>query len=131
MERVGFIVHKGKRVLFADCRNAGPEEMKEIAEQVVETVTAQPRGSVLIVADYTGTKINKETAQRLKEAAAQDMPYVKRAAWVGTEEAIPPALFRGIETFSTRKLMPFKTRDEALDWIVEEEAAETPRAVGQ
>lgn len=119
MERVQFIEHKGKQVLVIDFQGCTAEEMYAVVDQVEEVVTAQPRGSVLLVADYTGTRVTKETAARIKEATARDVPYVKHAAWVGVE-AIPAPLFRAIEAFSTRKFVPFKTRADALDWLVEQ-----------
>lgn len=120
MERVQFITHKGKQVLLIDFCGCAPEEMLPIVDQVEEVVSSQPRDSVLLVADFTGTRVTKETAARIKEATARDVPYVKHAAWVGAE-AIPEVLFRAIEAFSTRTFVRFKTRAEALDWIVGED----------
>ena len=55
----------------------------------------------------------------LKPALVLDRPHVKRSAWVGTE-SIPKVFFEQLKAFSQRDLPSFKTREEALDWLVEE-----------
>jgi hypothetical protein len=48
-----------------------------------------------------------------------DRPYVKRSAWVGTE-SIPQVYIEHFKNFSQRDFHPFKTREEAMDWLVKE-----------
>lgn len=121
MERVQFITHNGKQVLFVDARGCNPAEVVELTANTQDVVTAQPHGSVLLVADFTGVHLDKEAVTRLKETATRHVPYIRRAAWVGTG-SIPETWMRSIETFSTRHLEPFETLDAALDWIVSEQA---------
>jgi hypothetical protein len=47
MDRVRFITHQGKQILFMDAMNCGAEEVIELLTEVQRTVTAQPRNSVL------------------------------------------------------------------------------------
>jgi hypothetical protein len=82
-------------------------------------VTAEPRGSVLLLADFTGAKIDKKSIDRLKPALVFDRPYLKRSAWVGTD-SVPKVLYEHLKSFSQRELTTFKTREEALDWLVED-----------
>jgi hypothetical protein len=46
---------------------------------------------------------------------------VKRAAFVGAE-SLPNAFYEGLKTFSRREFPRFKTREEAMDWVVREDA---------
>jgi hypothetical protein len=48
-----------------------------------------------------------------------DRPHLKKSAWVGTE-SLPNIFYEHIKTFSRRDLPTFKTREEALDWLVKE-----------
>ena len=48
-----------------------------------------------------------------------DRPYLKRSAWVGTE-SLPKIFYEHMKSFSQRELPSFKTREEALDWLVGE-----------
>ncbi len=119
MERVSFITHKGKQILLIDCSNCDTEEVQDIYEEVQKIVTAQPPNTVLTLSDWTGAKIDKETITYLKQVAVYDRPHVKRAALVGGEK-VPQTLFSSLSTFSARQFPGFKTREEAMEWLVGE-----------
>ena len=55
----------------------------------------------------------------MKEVLTLDRPYVKRSAWVGTE-SVPHVYYENFKTFSQRDFPTFKTREEAMDWLVGE-----------
>ncbi len=120
MDRLQFLTHHGQRILLIDCTNCGPEELIETFDEVERMVTEQPRGSIMTLSDFTGARFNREAADRLKIAAAKDRPMVRKAAFVGAE-AIPDVFYQALESFSVRKFPAFRTRDEALAWLVEQE----------
>ncbi len=119
MERVRFIQHKGKRVLLLDFRNCTPEEVASISAQVRQTVMQEPKDSVLALADFTGAQFSRDAVTRIKETTAMDRPFVKRAAWVGTEN-LPKVFYDAIRTFSVREFPVFNTREEALEYLTQE-----------
>ena len=90
-----------------------------LLEYVQIIVAKHARESVLILADLTGAKIDRTVATRIKEVLTLDRPFVKKTAWVGTEK-IPKALLESFHTFSQRDIVIFKTREEAMDWLVKE-----------
>lgn len=118
-EPIRFIVYKGKQVLLVDCSHCSAAEVGKICSLVPSYVTVEPRGSVLILGDFTGAEFDRTAITRLKEGAVFDRPHIKRSAWVGTE-SMPHVFFENIKTFSQRDLPTFKTREEALDWLVQE-----------
>lgn len=118
-ERIRFISHKGKQVLLVDVSHCTAEQVAKISKLVPTFVTKQPRGSVLLLGDFTGAQVNRETAERLKQDTVFDRPHLKRSAWVGTE-AIPRVLYENIKHFSQRELTTFPNREEALEWLVQE-----------
>jgi hypothetical protein len=118
MERVSFITHAGRQILFVDMSNTTPEEIIQISNQVQDTVTGQPKASVLILVDLTGAQLDKKAIVRFKEAAAYDRPYVKRSAMIGAGEQ-HKALTEGLKIFSQRDYRYFQTKEEALKWLVE------------
>ncbi|HEX3351217.1 MAG TPA: STAS/SEC14 domain-containing protein [Terriglobales bacterium] len=117
--RIRFITHKDKRILLVDCSNCSPEEMEQFATLVPARVTAEPRGSVRLLADFTGVKVDRKGVERIKPALVFDRPYLKRSAWVGTEN-LPKVFYEHMKSFSQRDLPTFKTREEALDWLVQD-----------
>ena len=119
-ERIRFISHRGKPVLLVDLSNCTAEQVSEIARLVPTYVTAQPRGSVLLLADFSGATIDKAALANIKAGTVYDRPHVKRSAWVGTE-TLPKVFYENIKSFSQRDLPIFASRDEALEWLVAEE----------
>ena len=118
VDRVRFVTHQGKQILFIDRTNCVSEKAMVIASEVV--VTAQPRSSVLTLSDLTGGEFRRDAITRMKEVAVFDRPYVKRAAIVGAE-SLPNVFYEALQTFSRREFHRFNTREEAMSWLVREE----------
>ena len=77
--RIRFISHKDKRILLVDCSNCSVEELEELAPLVPARVTAEPRGSVLLLADFTGAKFDKKLVETIKPGLVFDRPHLKRS----------------------------------------------------
>ena len=120
MDHVRFITHQGRQILFCDLTNCAAEEVIERLSEVQRIVTAQPRNSVLTLGDLTGAEFSLAAFTRTKEVAVFDRPYVKRAALVGAQ-SLPKVFYEALKTFSQRDFRRFKTRDEAMDWLVRED----------
>jgi hypothetical protein len=117
--RLRFIKHKGQVVFEIDFRNCGAKEMLLLIEQIKAIVARHAPGSMLTFTDFTGAEVDKKVVTRMKEVLVLDRPYVKRAAWIGTE-SVPHVFYENIKSFSQRDLPAFQTREEALDWLVQE-----------
>ena len=115
-KHIRFITHKDKAILLVDCTNCSSQELETIARVLPTYVTAQPKESVLLLADFTGAHIDKTLATKMKEVLVRDRPYVKRSAWVGTE-SLPQVFYENFKSFSQRELPIFKTREEAMEWL--------------
>lgn len=118
-ERIRCISHRGKPVLLVDCTNCTTAEMIELAPLVPAQMADEPLGSVLLLADFTGSKFDKTAFESLKQAVVLDRPHIKRSAWVGVE-ALPKVFYRNLKSFSQRDLPTFSTREQALEYLVTE-----------
>ena len=116
-DRIRFISHQGKRILLVDISHCKGAELKKLSALVPSFVTAQPKGSVLLLADFTGAEFDREAIDILKKGTVFDRPHLNRSAWVGAE-SLPKVFYENIKSFSQRDLPTFKTREEALDWLV-------------
>jgi hypothetical protein len=76
----------------------------------------QPRGSVLVLTDFTGAAFDRDALWAMKETAVFDKPFIKKSALIGTE-TLPKDFYEDMTRFSRRELLIFKTREEALDWL--------------
>jgi hypothetical protein len=117
--RIQFINHQGKQILSVDLSKCSETQIIGVLHELPEVVTKRPRGSVLILTDFTGASFDEEAIRAMKEAAVFDKPYVKRAAWVGTEN-LPPEYAESVSTFSRREFPCFKSREEALASLVKD-----------
>ncbi len=122
MGRVHVEEHSGHRVVMVDGRNCTPSQLVDVIEEVVEIVTAQPNHSISTLTDFSGAQFDRDSIQRLKEAAAFDRPHIIRAAFIGVD-TLPEVYHKAIENFSARRFAIFKTREEALDYLVKNETS--------
>jgi hypothetical protein len=117
-DRIHFVEHKGKQILLLDFSHASAQQMQLLLEFVRITVAKHARESLVTLADFTGAEIDHAVAMKIKEVLTLDRPFVKKTAWIGTEH-IPHAFLENFHNFSQRDLPTFKTREEAMDWLVE------------
>ncbi len=118
-ERLRFVKHKGQVIFVADFSHCAAKDMLFLMEQVKIIVARHAPGSMLTLGDFTGAEVDKKVATRMKEVLTLDRPYVKRSAWVGAE-SVPHVFQDNIKSFSQREIPSFKTREEAMDWLVAE-----------
>lgn len=116
-ERLQFFKHKGHPVFAVDFTNCAAKEILLLLDQIRADVARHAPNSVLIFADFTGAQIDKNVATRMKEVLVLDRPFVRRSAWIGTE-SLPRIYYEHFKSFSQRDFPTFKTREEALDWLV-------------
>jgi hypothetical protein len=118
-ERLHVVKHKGQSIYVIDFSHCNGKEMLVLLDLVRADISRHAPGSVLTLADVSGAQINKKVATRVQEVLVLDRPYVKRSAWVGTE-SLPRVFYEHFKSFSQRELPTFKTREEAMDWLVGE-----------
>jgi|SRR5579863_9845518 len=116
-ERIQFVEYQSQQIMLIDFSNCTAPEMLDLVNEVQDQISDLPPNSILTLADFSGAQIDKKVATRIKEALALDRPHVKRSAWVGTE-SVPKVFYENFKNFSQREFPIFKTREEAMDWLV-------------
>jgi hypothetical protein len=118
-DRIRFITHQSKQILLLDLSDCSAAEVEKTLRKLPEIVTTRPRGSVLIFSDFTAASFDAEAMRVMKETAVFDKPYIKKTAWIGAE-SFPQGLAESLSNFSSREFPIFKTREEALAWLVKD-----------
>ncbi len=118
-ERIVFITHQDQEILLIDFSGCQAKEILLLLEEVKRTVAGHERNSVLTLGDFTGAHIDRAVATRMKEVMVFDRPFVKRSALVGVE-SLPKVYYDNIKSFTQRNFATFKTREEAMDYLVSE-----------
>lgn len=121
--RIGYITHKGRRILHVDhtALDAQPdiEQAKEFFALARREVDAQSLGSIRLLTSLSPQmRFNAEIAAMEREFAQANTPYVKKSAVVGATPTMK-AIMATLRFFTGRDIRAFDTTEEALDWLVE------------
>jgi len=100
-ERLHFIKHKGHAIYVIDFTHCAEKEMLLLLDMVRADIARHEPHSMLTLADFTGAEVDKNVATRIKEVLVLD-------------------LYEHFKNFSQRDLPTFKTREEAMDWLVQD-----------
>ena len=119
-DRLQFIKHKGHAIYVIDLSECSAKEMLLLLEMTRASVARHAPGSLLCLVDLAGAHFDKDVATKAKEVLVHDRPYVKKSAWVGFE-SLPHVYYENFKSFSQRDFPLFKTREEALEWLVADE----------
>ena len=119
LERIRSIREQGKEILLVDVSNCLPSEVDTIARTVPDYVTTRARGSVLLLFDFNGASVDRETVRTMKESAVFDKPYIKKSAWIGARN-FPQEFYAEITSFARREMPVFDSRQEAVAWLVQD-----------
>jgi hypothetical protein len=116
-ERVKFIRHQEKEILFLDFSNSKTEEVLKIIEDAKRVISAKPENSLLTLTDVTNARFNEEVGEGMKQFTAHNKPYVKAAAVVGIT-GLKRIIFGAVMAFSKRNLQSFDDVEQAKHWLV-------------
>jgi hypothetical protein len=117
--RVRFITHRGKRVLWINYSHCDVAQLKAVAEEGHRMIARELLNSVLTLNDVTGTSFDHESVEALKSKVAANAPYVKRAAVIGIS-GLQRLIYEAVKLFTRRSIPLFSTREEALEWLVQD-----------
>lgn len=119
MERVYFIQHRGKKILFIDGSNCTVEEAPAHLAKARDVIRSQPEKSVYTLTDMTNARFNDEVAEEMKKNVAGNKPFVVAATVVGVT-GLKKIFFNSLLKLTGRKLTLFDTAEQAKDWLAEQ-----------
>jgi hypothetical protein len=94
------------------------DEVEATVRLIPEMVSTHPLHSILLLADFNGASFDAGAIRAMKESAVFDKPYIKKSAWIGAAD-LQVELRTQILIFSGREMPIFRTRQEALDYLLE------------
>ncbi len=116
MERIQFIQHKGKQLLYLDLVNAKSTEVVQLVKDATPVIAAQPEKSLRTLTNVTNMAFNSEATEALKQFTKHNKPYVIAGAVVGVT-GLKQIIYNAVLKFSGRNLVAFDTLDEAKNWL--------------
>lgn len=127
-DRLQLIERDGKKILLIDYSHCTAQQMQLLLEYVRITVAQHARDSLMTLADFTGAEVDRTVATRIKEVLTLDRPFVKKSAWVGVE-SLPKVFYESFKSFSQREFPVFKTREDAMEWLLKDDAPASDETV--
>ena len=82
-DRVSWIEHKGKKILYVDYSNATAEETLPAIESQKSLIMTQDKHSVLNLINVTNTGYNKQSWSEMRQAAKDTGRNTKAVAMIG------------------------------------------------
>ena len=119
MERVKFITHKNKNILFIDLSRCSKEHALERIEKSKIIIKGQPKHSVLALTDITNELVYiPEFFLAIEEFVQHNKPYIKASAVIASGELLE-LFVDTISKLTQRNFSVFKDIEKAKDWLVE------------
>jgi hypothetical protein len=122
-KRLGFIEHKGKRILTINSAGADFQMVKAIAAECWHIVSSQELKSVRTLNDLEGAEFTSESVRVLSELAAKNRPYVVRGAVIGIK-GLRFFAFQTVVSVTRRPLKLFGDRLQALNWLAQDDGSD-------
>lgn len=114
---ISWIAHQGHQILYVDYRNLSGSALIQTLEEAYRTVT-QAAGKTLVLDDFTGAVLDSGFMARAKELGQpKGERKSARTAAIGVG-GLKPILLQGYNLATDAGIMPFDSKEEALDWLV-------------
>ena len=119
MNHVRVVEHKGKQIVLIDMAGCNAEGATRIFVEARPVVALRGAKGALTLTDVRGTAFDTATIEAARATVKLNQPYVKAAALVGVE-GLKETILTALVTLTGRDLKVFGTREQALDWLVEQ-----------
>jgi hypothetical protein len=113
-----WIEYNGKKILYQDFSNLffNTKAVKEELEQVEGIVLGEPRGSILVISNFTNTEITNDLMPILNEASKTTKSHVSKTAVIGVT-GFKRTLGDLLSRITGQPLMYFTNEMEAKEWL--------------
>jgi len=118
-DKVKFIEHKGKQILFINMADLLEDDVLQVIESAKKIIRSQPEKSVLTLTDVTHARYNARVVSAMQEYVKGNKLYIKAAAVIGINP-IKRIIFNKIMEFSRREIFAFENMGKAMDWLVKQ-----------
>ena len=117
-----WIEHWGKKIFFADYSHFTDfESFKEEVDAVTGITINEPKNSVLLLVDVTGTIGESEMVNYLKKSAGVDDENMNKVAVVGVS-GYRRIFLRAVIQFTSLNVKTFDNLEQAKDWLIQEDS---------
>ncbi len=119
--RSNWIEHKGKKIFYQDFSRQfyNSAAVKVELEEVQKVVTAQPKGSVLVLSDFRDTSVGSDLLSSMNAASSATKDYVHKTAVLGVT-GMKRKLADLLTALTGQQLKYFDDMEAAKNWLVQD-----------
>ena len=117
-DRIKWIEHKGKQILFTDFSDLKGEECINKTKEFEDFVVNHGKHELLVYVDARNSDLDDIGFEIGRKVAKMVKPYIKKEAVIGVTKG-RETLLTLINVFSDIGIKPFDSMEEAIDWLVE------------
>jgi hypothetical protein len=119
-ERVTFIEHKGKEILYLNLSDCSSEVYLETIEQAKGIIRNKPENSLLVLTYMSNSENTQpEVFHNLRYFVKNNKPHVKASAIIGVN-GVHKMLVESLQQSTGRVFGIFEDEEEAKDWLVKQ-----------
>lgn len=115
-DRVKWIEHKGKRILYEDYSNMSTEQAIQLLAEVNKVEEKEPVGSILSISNYTDFHFSINYVNAINTASKTNTKYYKASAFLGVTGLVK-VMFDTASKFAKQELKIINDKNQALDWL--------------
>ena len=117
-DRARWITHNGKQIVYIDYTGLSSTNEGEFIKALDEAkeFILNAGKNLLVLVDVRDSYGNSSIVKRMKEDGETEKPFVAKEAVVGIS-GFKEMLLKGVKLFTKIDINPFKTLDEAKDWL--------------
>jgi hypothetical protein len=122
MGHCAVIEHRGKKIIEIDFQNytfKDVEEIQAIMNEAKKIISAAPEKSVITLTNCIGLRFSPEIIELFNNFTEHNKTYVKVGAVIGIT-GLQKLAYNAIMRFSGRNIPIFENRQEALDWLAQQ-----------
>lgn len=118
MERLRFIEHGGRRILYFDFRDVrDPAALLPLIDQAKAIVAREPPLSVLTLTNVAGLHFNSESVGAFKAMVEHNRPYIRASAVVGLT-GLHRVIYTAVVRLARRQIPIFDDEQAAKEWLI-------------
>ncbi|RLD84547.1 MAG: hypothetical protein DRJ10_00850 [Bacteroidetes bacterium] len=119
-ERVRWIEHKGKRIIYNDFSKIHSDEVVRVVRQFEQLVMdSKDTDDIIVLSNMTDAHFFGEAFEEIKRVTKVVRPYIKKRAVVGIS-GVKSILYKSVNMFARgTPTKMFNTIEKAKDYLVE------------
>jgi len=118
-DRVYWLSHKGKDILYCNFRKLNEDEIIEVIRHAEHFILHSGKRNIIKANDVRDIDVSTSLLVDVKRTSVVLQPYLKKSAYIGLS-GTRKFLLDLVNSISHINARPFTSQKQAIDWLVED-----------